>query len=440
MFSFISQPFAGTRLKSIVLVGVLIAGLSAVFMPSGAANATPRVKPDKVTICHRTHSVTNPYRKITVAKSSVDGDLNIRSRGNGNNANGDHAGTTHNPLDLVQNGSSRKVFDPTYTYPNNAKKWQDIIPAFTVDENSGTVTYSGLNWDAAGKAIYFGTGSFYGLCKKMSAKDYLNSEVAAGQSASNVLADLREQASEEDSGIDLSTTDGLRNLLTEPTGPRPPANVQNPDLNSNTVTPFDSLTQSIAGVVWYDDNHNGIQDGTETIAPGVTVKLLDPSGNPYTTTPAFKKLQKQQTRFRLASNITALPVTYSGTLTTDSNGAFVFPSVPEGLWTVSFVAPSGFTFTYDAYGSADGATQPIVPEGGAGFTWAGLISSSTSWTYSTGDPLSSEFTASDAQAEVETAQLVKTGVSPVAPIIGLIGIVIVGLGVALLVARRREKR
>ena len=432
-----------SRAKAMALVATMLASLFLVVAPAGAANATPRVKPAKVTICHRTHSTTNPYRMITVAKSSVDGDLNVRSSGNGNSANGDHAASSHNPLDLVQNGSSRKVFDPTYTYPNNAKKWQDIIPSFTVDETpSRTVTYSGLNWDSAGKAIYFGTGSMFGLCKKMSAKQFLNSEVTAGQSPASILADLREQGADEDSGLNLTNTDGLSNVPDIPAGPTPPAGTE-------------SLSQAIAGVVWYDLNHNGLQDDDCTsmnrsvaavncAANSVTVQLLDPDGNPYTSTPvSYKNKKSKPTKFKLASNIVANPVTaYSGVLTTGADGSFIFPSVPEGQWTVTFIAPSGYKFTYDALGTADGATSPIVPPGGAGFTWAGLIDTSASWTYSIGDPLAGQLSASDAAAleSTDAQALANTGMSSTGWIAGAIALQMIGLGVVLMWLRRRKAK
>ncbi|MEY4157689.1 MAG: hypothetical protein RL743_184, partial [Actinomycetota bacterium] len=71
----------------------------------------------KVTICHRTRSVTNPYRRITVSRNAV-----VRNAGHG-----DHTGG---------------VFNTTAGYYNtNPKNWGDIIPSNDTDGNP----YNGEN-------------------------------------------------------------------------------------------------------------------------------------------------------------------------------------------------------------------------------------------------------------------------------------------------------
>lgn len=405
-----------SRAKAMVLVATIIASFYAVVVPAGAANAIPRVKPAKVTICHRTHSTTNPYRMITVSKNSVDGPLN-QPDGTGN-APGDHAGTQHNNLD----SGNPNVFDPTFAYAPNAKTWQDIIPPFTVD-GPPAKTYNGVNWTTQGKAIYFGTGSGYGLCRKMSAKEYYNSEVAAGVAPSDVLTDLTDQGAEEDAAENLSSPSTMRDLPPTPKGPMPPTTVPAATPGGQRQN-FDGLTQAIAGLVWYDLNNNGLQDNGELPAEGVTVQLKDPDGNPYVTTPVLKRNKSTKLKggtISLASNVFAAPVTaYSGTLSTDASGTFLFPSVPEGIWTVTFIAPDGYTFTYDAYFSADGATTPLVPAGGAGFTWAGLI------------PTGSTYSISNSSG------LANTGLSSTGWIAGAIALQMIGLGVVLMWLRRRK--
>jgi hypothetical protein len=91
--------------------------------------------PQKVTICHRTDSVTNPYVQETVSSSSVDG-----NSGN-DNGQGDHLKDHTGP-----------VFQAGMTHNDT---WGDIIPPFDTNGNS----YDGppqtsLNWDAAGQTIY----------------------------------------------------------------------------------------------------------------------------------------------------------------------------------------------------------------------------------------------------------------------------------------------
>ena len=97
----------------------------------GAAAATPG-EDAKITICHRTNAVTNPYVVITVDTSAADGDL-----GN-NTGQGDHYAEHLGP-----------VFDPDADYqpPFSGDEWGDIIPPIPG-------VHDGLNWSAAGQAIY----------------------------------------------------------------------------------------------------------------------------------------------------------------------------------------------------------------------------------------------------------------------------------------------
>ncbi|MEO8105963.1 MAG: hypothetical protein ABI720_01485 [Actinomycetes bacterium] len=116
--------------------GALLVALAPLpWLGMGTAVATPGGEPgnsDKVTICHRTNSVTNPYVVITVDQSAVDGDL-----GN-NTGQGDHYLEHLGP-----------VFDPSVDYqpPFSDDEWGDIIPPIEG-------VHDGLNWTAEGIAIY----------------------------------------------------------------------------------------------------------------------------------------------------------------------------------------------------------------------------------------------------------------------------------------------
>ncbi|WP_394940460.1 SdrD B-like domain-containing protein [Psychromicrobium sp. YIM B11713] len=81
-------------------------------------------------------------------------------------------------------------------------------------------------------------------------------------------------------------------------------------------------TGSIGDRVWYDDNNNGIQDGTETGAPGVKVDLLNQNGQPV-----------------LDAN--GQPIT----TTTDANGNYLFPNLPLGSYRVKVTPPAGANFS-----------------------------------------------------------------------------------------------
>ena len=99
-----------------------------------AANNGNGNQPDnsKVTICQRTNSVTNPYIKIPVDQSAVDGNL-----GN-DNGQGDH---------YAEHTGAAFDKNTTYPTPHNGDQWGDIIPQLPD-------VHSGLNWTTAGQAIY----------------------------------------------------------------------------------------------------------------------------------------------------------------------------------------------------------------------------------------------------------------------------------------------
>jgi hypothetical protein len=98
--------------------GVLVSGMHMV----GAT----QVAEDKVTICHRTNSATNPYVRITVDKSAADGE--------GNNDHSHHTGPVATSTLVAQ------------TFKDNHIKWGDIIP-----DVAGVTS---LNWNADGMTVY----------------------------------------------------------------------------------------------------------------------------------------------------------------------------------------------------------------------------------------------------------------------------------------------
>lgn len=355
-----------TVIAASVAIGLTFTGVIAV-------QAAPRTN-EKVTICHRTHATSNPYRKITVSMSSIVG--------NGRSANG-HGDTTtgnnsHNPYNI----DAGTVFNPAFPYPANQKEWQDIIPPFTyVPANGNPGTFEGLNWTELGKAIYYGytlNGQDYsGLCGKMSAKDYANLENAAlladnpnaNTSArntfkNNILKDVKAQEADEDGALTGKTFDNLPDPAQKPKGPKIPhaLRVLQETLDSSNSSITDK-TQAIAGVVWLDEDRDGIQDDLETEFENVQIKLYDPlTGEEYV--PAMSKSK----RIGIA---TSTPLV----VYTDANGFFQIENVPEGNWTVTVVTPSGYSYTYDSTGAGDGQMpSTYVPSGGLGFAWAGLVS------------------------------------------------------------------
>jgi hypothetical protein len=93
----------------------------------------------QVTICHRTNSVTNPYVRITVDESAVDG-----NSGN-DNGQGDH---------LLEHLGPVIDFNNPPPPPHNGDQWGDIIPPFDENGNPRPDPSLTLTWNAAGQAIF----------------------------------------------------------------------------------------------------------------------------------------------------------------------------------------------------------------------------------------------------------------------------------------------
>lgn len=111
-----------------MLLGVLM-----VVAPGAGAGDDPTVVGEaivkRVTICHRTSAVTNPYRMIEVSVDSIDGSL----------GDGAHDHTGH----------GGPAFDPTKAYerPLGPDAWGDIIPPYRWGPD-GSDVFPGLNWTA----------------------------------------------------------------------------------------------------------------------------------------------------------------------------------------------------------------------------------------------------------------------------------------------------
>ena len=107
----------------------------------------------------------------------------------------------------------------------------------------------------------------------------------------------------------------------------------NNDNPSTTDVNFGYIADnSLSGTVYRDDSRNGDQDGTEPGYSGVTVQLLDASGNVVATT------------------------------TTDANGTYSFSKLPDGTYSVKVVKDGELADTEqteDPDATKDNASEPV---------------------------------------------------------------------------------
>ena len=108
----------------------------------------------------------------------------------------------------------------------------------------------------------------------------------------------------------------------------------NNDNPSTTDVNFGYIADnSLSGTVYRDDSRNGDQDGTEPGYSGVTVQLLDASGNVVATT------------------------------TTDANGTYSFSKLPDGTYSVKVVKDGELADTEqteDPDANKDNASEPVT--------------------------------------------------------------------------------
>lgn len=282
---------------------------------------------DKVTICHRTNSTTNPYRRITVAASSI------------------YKNAGHYGHDEIYDGNH--VFDSTVNYPANRKDWGDIIPA----DPTGKNRWKALNWTTLGQAIYNGTVAG---CAEQDSQVVYNLLREEGKTKKEIKADLEKQKSVDDDPKEIDeikyTGDDPEVEKKEPKEPVAPANVVIPD-------------QSLSGIVWLDLNRDGLKDPEEPLMKGVTLTVIQITSVQATPTPASFRASVGDTVKRAATVV----------VQTDANGFYIFPSLGAGDWQVVTTVPEKLDVTYDSQGGAEGEVITTVPVASHAFTWVGLV-------------------------------------------------------------------
>ena len=359
----------------------------------GAAPSAPvaftYVRLDRVTICHRTHATTNPYRMITVSASSIVGSL---ADGSPIRGHGKHA-TDARRYDPPLYGT----FDPNKSYKPNAKLWGDIIPPF--EDNATGGIFEGLNWtwgniastDTILDKTEFGTATTSGTnATAQAAVDLCKG--ASGTLTSRQLFDLERKNGQKRSDIldELADTDQY-----EPEVYKEKGNLDKelPTREGPKDVPTTGIDQSLAGKVWLDVNRNGFQEDNEPYMANVQVtvqqgnspnamgrftgfgtgaKFFEKELGANIATQfldnAFNKLSPVINSIR---SLFGMATTY--TVYTDKNGSYLFVSLAAGEWNVTGLVPAGLEVTYDSFAGADANVDATVPVGGFAYTWIGLV-------------------------------------------------------------------
>jgi len=194
----------GRIVASIVLLTAQIAPFF-VFAPSASASQRNETE---ITICHGTNSVTNPYTKISVSESAVDG-----------SGGGDHF-TEHK-------GSVATSLTVAQLIKDSNNKWGDIIPPVSP-------YHIGLNWTSEGRAVYenncdvrehtsvkvvkdlipSGDSGLFDLNVKKSGSDKVKDDATDGSFSSKVqISDKSNLKVYETPGSNISSLDGYTTYI-----------------------------------------------------------------------------------------------------------------------------------------------------------------------------------------------------------------------------------
>lgn len=327
---------------SAVVAGFSMA-LAVLAAPSGPALATASTGADwhpvvgKTTICHRTHAVTNPYRKITVSDSAVYGTSG-------------HSNPNHD-RDYTYLGVTYQVFTPSVPYPSNSKFWGDIIPP----QGSLESGPNSMNW-VEGRSIYDGVVSG---CRTMTDREFIASEVEGGATAQEIAQDLNDQDPDgprwNQSGVQtviasIQTAAGTLTLV-------------------NDVSTTNVNTAVTAGAATNDTKPAG-STYTKQTDPSHGTVTMDSSGN-YTYTPAngfsgsdsftYKVcLPSPDTTVCKIATVT-INVAAAGTpVAGDDHEVTAYTTPITAPTDVNDVVPSGSTFSLDSSDLIDSTEGTLV--------------------------------------------------------------------------------
>jgi len=180
--SFFTSALGRFAIAGVILVGVLVWGWPIEQSADAAARAS------KVTICHRTRSTTNPYRRITVSKNAAKGGHTTHSK----------TGSTVNP-------------PWTSTLVNsNGGVWGDIIPSGTPSVSAINYNDRGTTAEQRGYAIWNQTSPYTSTCRGMSTKEFVRIHVESGGDLEGAMDELDDMDASEDDALLQSLGSGFR--------------------------------------------------------------------------------------------------------------------------------------------------------------------------------------------------------------------------------------
>jgi SdrD B-like domain len=201
--------------------------------------------------------------------------------------------------------------------------------------------------------------------------------VLAGYTSSGTNS-VSDGVDQNDNGVGV-TPDPVDGILSNIVVLGPPASSEptgETDLSPSDASQLDGRTDitvdfgfvqflSLGDIVWFDANHNGVQDGAETGLNGVSVELLDSAGS-------------------LIPGETTVTATIGG-----RDGSYRFLALQAGDYKVRFTLPTGYRWT-TALADPDTAkdSNPTFTSDSDTTITTGLISLSASVTDTQGNPLS----------------------------------------------------
>ena len=246
-------------------IGLVAASVFTLVATQSTSVSAARASAVKYGVCHRTNAIKNPYRFITVAWSSVDG-----------NNNGHDAVAHDGPVFNIANPAASHGTTPRDSglgaeAGGSNNRWGDIFEASRGNGNGAN--YNAVNWTTAGQAIFNGaTFTYNGVtkpaCRKMTVTEYISSEKEENPNKpmSEIMGELDDQGASEDEALKQSLGGSFTTWYTNNGGGSENPNLVNSLINAeapkvttetptnltgSTATLQGTISPSGASMVWY---------------------------------------------------------------------------------------------------------------------------------------------------------------------------------------------